>query len=251
MTMLQVKIICVVLFLVPLVSLHPVPEDDDGGTTEAPMETRAPLALIVSDEKPSSGEGDGEDGDESGDKTKRHRPTISPEEIEERRKALIKALGGDRDEDDQGGSQIASSLMGLGSLATDLVSLLTSGANETFAPLREARMRARENFPDFGTQLNRFIKNARQYSGRAYKAVVKNTRVTVTNVIRFVLSAVTRLSSAVGGLYQVAVSLLDVATRGLTTGARVGSRLLAAGSNATIRAVAKGTSSLTYFYKRL
>lgn len=38
------------------------------------------------------------------------------------------------------------------------------------------------------------------------------------------------------------VSLLDVATKGIGVGARVGSRLLSVGSNATIHAVTRGTS---------
>lgn len=39
-----------------------------------------------------------------------------------------------------------------------------------------------------GTQLNRVLKNGRQYAQRAYKSILKNARVKATNTLRFLLA---------------------------------------------------------------
>ncbi|CAL8124161.1 unnamed protein product [Orchesella dallaii] len=211
-------------------------------TTEA--EYSPPQLKVIDDEKPHDETAAASDiiGDEHNHE-KRHHPTPSPEELEERRQAFIKALGGGGDEEGGGGGGGALTA-GLGSLATDALTLITANANETFAPLREATAKAKQNFPNIGTTVNNFVRNGRAYAGRAYRGLAKNLRVKFTNALRFMLAGVTRLATTVGGLYNVVVSLLDVATRGLTAGAGVGARVLSVGANRTASALAAGTSLL-------
>jgi hypothetical protein len=162
-----------------------LPKSNDGRT----IVKRSPqLSLTVIDEPET---------------TPREHPP-SPEDIEERRQALVKALipGGNG-----GGS--GGGLQTLTDLGVDLVggSLMNSG--DLLAPLRNATKRARENFPRAGDVLNRFVDSAREYRKNTAGVLRKSASTKVNNGIKIFTTFSARGTEVLGGVFKLLRTLLD------------------------------------------
>lgn len=143
------------------------------------------------------------DGPEDDAPEREHPP--SPEDLEERRVKLVKALipGGGGG----GGGALGSQLSSLSNLGVDLLS--GGRISEIFAPLTNATKKATAGFPRVGDVINRVIDGAREYRKTARGAFRESASAKVNNGVKVFSTFTARGTEVLQGVFKLLRTLLD------------------------------------------